>query len=130
MQGFKREDGTRETLNKDDFTRCFLARPKLVKESVTIVLNTLTRVKDHLPSNHSKCQTAGEDLLKTIQSEEFITALDPFWSWYSCISDFCDYRDICASCRSSLEQQFQMNQAGSWEGLPEIFEIEITGWPC
>ena len=130
IQGFKREDGTRETLNKDDFTRCFLARPKLVKESVAIVLSTLARVKDNLPFSHSKCHTAGEDLLNTIQSEELITALDPFWSWYSCISDFRDYRDICASCQSFLEQQFQKDQAGSWSDLPEIFDIEVTGWPC
>ena len=85
IQGFEREDGTREKLTEDDFIRCYAATPALMVASAARCLLTLI---DHDLKDMPSCETEPvcREGMRRLPFElglqsYLVAAIDPFWPW-------------------------------------------------
>ena len=128
IEGFEREDGTREKLNEDDFVRCYTAIPELMVASTRRCLFMI--MYSDLPScgTGQECQEWMRGLSIVLGLRSYlVAAIDPFWKW-SYIPTKAFGEKLCRSCRNVLKRRFCRDQQYAWNALPDTLGIKVPGW--
>lgn len=135
LDGFEREDGSRETLEKSDLVRCLRGKENLPKESVSALLRAFTC---NLPKPQlCKRQPCSPwlDALNTVRSQR------PYaFGGVHVIDDWgrnLEYvlgpggdgnKRLCKSCLAALTARLRVEQRKIWNQLPELLDVQVAGW--
>ncbi|TBU45385.1 hypothetical protein BD309DRAFT_1017834 [Dichomitus squalens] len=130
VDGFEREDGTRETLSNEDLARCMVGRAKLLEANVQATLRILH------PEVHEDCMrrdTCGEVLLKLLKTLEEGTVLYSFrwdWTWTAYVEWADTRRELCPRCFEMLGKEGRQKDQHSeiFNRLPAMMGIDVAHW--
>ena len=131
VQGFKREDGTQETLSPDDFMLCHLARGQLFEHTAGQLVDVCKPFTHASCKTRKKCQREHIALIRDLLECNTMTIIRPvesFKSWKSYVSEMYSYWTLCRHCRNSLKREWIQSQQYNWNELPKIFHVELTHW--
>ncbi|KAI0742459.1 hypothetical protein C8Q80DRAFT_1188509 [Daedaleopsis nitida] len=133
LDGFEREDGSRETLEKSDLIRCLRGKETLAKESVSAVL----RAFRHNPPNRRQCERQPcrpwLDVLNDAVSrfpDVFggVHVLNDWVGSFDMVAGKKADKRLCKSCLSTLTARLRDEQRKIWNRLPELLDIQVDGW--
>ncbi|EIW56906.1 uncharacterized protein TRAVEDRAFT_30233 [Trametes versicolor FP-101664 SS1] len=129
ITGFKREDGTREQLALDDIGRCFVAKGRLIAESVRIALCVFEPIVAKKCTAAAGCKSALATMLRMLKDRvSDITMVDPFLSSHDMFTG--PDVHVCRHCKTMLEARDLHERRAVWARLPEILGIDpIAAWP-
>ncbi|KAM5537293.1 hypothetical protein V8D89_009023 [Ganoderma adspersum] len=116
MQGFRREDGTREMLALDDLRRCFQAS-KDIREA-------------HASPAPCSCSAALHLALWTLEARmDWLMSSGPFLKFDELLQDMPVELDrMCAACTTMVKERHKKEREAFWVQLPELLDIEVPGW--
>ncbi|EIW56917.1 uncharacterized protein TRAVEDRAFT_128370 [Trametes versicolor FP-101664 SS1] len=127
INGFAREDGTREQLTLDDIGLCLEAKPRLVQETTRSVLHVFE------PGASVKCLTAGKcrggfrRLLKMVEDRlAEVVGTNPFYGLFNRLGAAADV-ELCQYCRAMAKSRDSGMKQAVWARLPEILGIPRPG---
>ncbi len=125
VQGYLRQDGSRELLSTKDLARCFTARLRLAQASVSAVLSAFTPCQALLKCpTHSTCKKGVSALLHDPRFD-FIEDTDPFNLVYYVVPSG---DSPCKACIDHLRGRLLEEQRKIWMNLPELVGVEVAGW--
>lgn len=129
ITGFEREDGTPEQLALDDIGRCFVAKGRLIRESVRIALCVFRPKVSKKCTTAAGCKPALANMLRMLKDRVFnITKVDPFLPSYNMLTG--PDVHVCRHCKAMLEARELRERRAVWARLPEILGIDpIAAWP-
>lgn len=123
IDGFAREDGTREQLTLDDIGLCLEAKPRLVQESTRIVLHVFEPMASLKCLTAGKCRGGFRRLLKMVEDRVVeVVVTDPFRCLFNRLGANADV-ELCQYCRAMAESRDSGMKQAAWARLPEILGI-------
>lgn len=127
VNGFEREDGTKETLTLEDLSICIRAQATLRTATVRSIIRRFKRTVSADCKTKDSCRAALRDALYGIEevTDVLITG-DPFAPYTSFLKD--GKIRLCASCMNMLEERDDKERQEIWKRLPDLFGIEVPGW--
>lgn len=127
MRGFEREDGTREQLTLDDIGLCFVAKGRLIQESVRIALNVFQSTVAKDCTTVAKCRSGLSKMRTALKDRASELALvDPFEPFHDMFQGI----QVCQYCTAMLEERDLRERRAAWARLPEILGIgPLADWP-
>ena len=128
VDGYEREDGTREYLSSEDLGRCFDARAKIVQESMKIALLVLA------PEASSGCRTR-RTLCERAMSKT-LAALHGSVGELGCFNLFAPFEyermglagAVCEACFAMVKERDLKQRKALWNSLPSILDVAVEGW--
>ena len=126
VDGFDREDGSNETLNKGDLALCFGAKDRLTLAVMGARLRTFA------PTTASQCMSSAcraalvmgttriTEKLSQVMSADIIITLDTIVSFTRL--------GLCPSCLAIVRTRDLAERKKIWSGLPEIMGVTVPGW--
>ncbi|KAI8992835.1 hypothetical protein BD414DRAFT_412376 [Trametes punicea] len=129
VDGFAREDGTREVLAAEDIGRCFLGRANLMQANTLATLKLFNQTLSEGCTRRDVCAPVFLRLLDELRSHErVVCTLD----WYKYWSDYIDGRDddrrLCAPCYKMLSEREKQQHREIWRRLPELMGVAVEDW--
>lgn len=131
IDGFAREDGTREQLSADDLGRCFKLQKALIQANAAAVLKALSSKPSPIECRHSNvCESQLEEILETHHKQSFASflapeGLVPKWKPYN---EQQEEYGICGVCRDMIDDVYHTEQWEIWRRLPLELGLEVDGW--
>ncbi|OJT09460.1 hypothetical protein TRAPUB_14063 [Trametes pubescens] len=127
ISGFAREDGTREQLTLDDIGLCLDAKPRLVQESVRVVLRVLRPIGSRSCTTATPCRSGFRHLLEKVRVRVGeVAGTDPFLGLFNALGSDAD-GELCRSCWLMAENRDSVEKRAVWDRLPEILGLAKTG---
>ena len=127
VDGFEREDGTKENLTLEDLSLCIRAQAAIRTATVRSIFRRFKRVVSAGCKAKDSCKTMLRDAMYGV--EEFAGDLitgDPFAPYTSFLKD--EKIKVCASCLEMLDERDDKERMEIWKRLPELLGIEVPGW--
>ncbi len=131
LAGMERADGTLETLSAEDLELLLEGRTELVKYDAHIIAHFF---KPPLPVD---CTCPSVDLSRTLLANgskmllgSFPSHLDAdvLGSYFTRLANSYCTSQLCRSCVDALAAYHFMLRRKVWDELPNIFDIEVSGW--
>ncbi|RDX41828.1 hypothetical protein OH76DRAFT_1363808 [Lentinus brumalis] len=131
LAGMERADGTLETLSAEDLELLLEGRTELVKYDAHIIAHFF---KPPLPVD---CTCPSVDLSRTLLANGSKMLLDSFpshldadvlGSYFTRLANSYCTSQLCRSCVDALAAHHFMLRRKVWDELPNIFDIEASGW--
>lgn len=133
VEGFIREDGTREQLMPDDLKLCLAAKDRLVKTAIKIAFCVFRpAVADRCQSRVS-CTDTFKIVTANLDSHIDEIANPDLWSVPPLVDQFGGGM-LCQPCQVMVKARNARERAAVWRELPEIFGIKLpmrengAGW--
>ncbi len=133
LRGFKRTDGTRETLSPDDLERCIDGSSNLMLASTKISLSAFSPFYSDGCRTEDECQRGIRELLHSYKYHPDIVANDhSFGSWAMYLGggglSLADGDiHICSLCQEMLKVRISTEQWLVWRNLPYHLGITVDG---
>ncbi|RPD76886.1 hypothetical protein L226DRAFT_459128, partial [Lentinus tigrinus ALCF2SS1-7] len=134
IDGFQREDGTRETLSLDDLGRCYLGRANLVEANATATLKLLRQTLSPDCRRPERCEPTLRQLLGDLadieQHKKTVFNLRWDWSWTPYVDRQDVERELCWECYRMLGKHGRQKEihAEIYERLPEMMGVKVERW--
>lgn len=122
VEGFVREDGTRETLPVEDIGRCFVARALLAQQGFTLVLRLFTHPVSLGCTTLAQCERERQE--RQVEAMRYLSN-----AWHSDV--FVHAAHIlrsemdCSSCQTMLIERYVRFGADLWHRLPYLFGVDL-----
>lgn len=124
VDGFKREDGTREQLALRDIGLCFAAKPWLVQASIGVALHALRPVAAEKCTRAAKCRTGFRHLMLKVEKRlDEVAGADPFLGPFSILNVSDVDSELCQICKAMAKSRESKEKRAVWARLPEILGI-------
>lgn len=133
LDGFQREDGSLETLEKSDLVRCLRGKEILPMESVSALLRAFTcDLPKPQPCKRQPC-SPWLDALDTARSQypTVFGGASVIDEWGNCLEEALAVvgdKRLCKSCLAVLTARLRDEQKKIWNRLPELLDVEVAGW--
>lgn len=130
VDGFAREDGTREYLSTQDLGLCFNAKDKLIEARVQIA-RTIFEAMDEECDDDASCECEG-DILYVLPALEAgilpgLCTPKPLASWGSFIK--ANMPRLCPQCRQTLSNRATAARRATFERLPTLMGVgPLENW--
>ncbi|KAI0742463.1 hypothetical protein C8Q80DRAFT_1188524 [Daedaleopsis nitida] len=129
LYGIKREDGSREWLDDDDFVRCLSVKGLLMKQAARAVVHSYSILD--LPECRRECKSACWSLKfeivdSIVKNDKNFTPFYPL-STRAIAWNKPDSR-LCQPCRERHSQSIHTEQLRIWNSLPEMLKVQVEGW--
>ncbi|KAI0702775.1 hypothetical protein C8Q76DRAFT_233145 [Earliella scabrosa] len=130
VRGFRREDGSMETLRRDDLVRCINGKQYLMQDGTAVALSTFTHATATRCHSRDLCQSTMMRLLVSYRLEPEMIANDhPFRRWSAFTEGWLEGAGyICMNCLLELEKRFYEEQWAVWKRLPKTFGVDVEDW--
>lgn len=131
VEGFVREDGTRETLSAEDLGRCFVGRTKMAQASARIAHQMFRQVVAPNCKHTTCCARVLQRMLNDIGNakDDVISCVDWYASWMVYVDSRDEERELCIRCYKMLEgERPKRLQKDVWQNLPAMLIITVEGW--
>ncbi|KAM5537289.1 hypothetical protein V8D89_009019 [Ganoderma adspersum] len=128
MQGFEREDGTRETLALDDIGRCFRASGGIRQATIAAVVRTLRDKACTACKTQDKCIGALRRALQGLDKVHWLMTYCPIRLAPDHLLEGQAKLGTCADCTSMVKRRSRRERAALWARLPEFMEVDVPGW--
>ncbi|KAH9856111.1 hypothetical protein C2E23DRAFT_722423 [Lenzites betulinus] len=125
LDGWTREDGTREHLSTEDLKRVVNGREKLAMTARHAFLRIFDPASGESPCS---CEAALVELMMGAGLSEGPATHDVLSSWEPDIRRLCFDFDICQLCEDDLLARDDMERRQIWARLPEFFGLDVPGW--
>lgn len=123
VRGFEREDGSREQLTLDDIELCFVAKSRLIRESVRIALCVFEPTASRQCKKISECVFVFNALVRALQKHvEDIATPDPFAPFYAILSE--TRKELCSQCADMIKERDLHERRAAWDRLSEMLGID------
>ncbi|TFK85589.1 hypothetical protein K466DRAFT_601034 [Polyporus arcularius HHB13444] len=128
VRGFRREDGTLETLPLDDLALYFEAKTEIRKATLKAMLHTLAPVVAATCKAPATCQNVlREAVLGLCAYVDNLIDDDPFGN------SFEQYVKggklaVCGACLVAVQEREDSELRKMWSRLPEIMGVTVPGW--
>ncbi|OJT09459.1 hypothetical protein TRAPUB_14062 [Trametes pubescens] len=126
VNGFKREDGSREHLTPSDIGLCYSAKTRLVAASARLMLRVfLPEVSDACKTSLS-CMQGFQRIIKALgdDTSSFNQHPDPSVSTYA-FQAALKKGGLCVHCRKVVVQREMRERKSAWAKLPEAFGLAL-----
>ena len=130
MRGFKRADGTREALSRDDLLRCLQAKQALLKHASTALHIAFLPSFTFTPGcdTPTECQSALQNMYRWfVVDGGLFMDVHPFHKWEH-YTEWMTRFTFCNLCEKRLEERVQVQQRHLWIKLPKILQLPVSGW--
>lgn len=129
VDGFAREDGSRERLSEVDLKRCIAGVRGLAHAASAMVINALAGFNRHDCKTRAACHRAIRELLADHTNDDaYFPMYNPFRNWDSWLAHHWNDQGACAECLAEVKQRFRDEQRRMWAKLPHIFRIAVEEW--
>ncbi|KAI0700398.1 hypothetical protein C8T65DRAFT_790601 [Cerioporus squamosus] len=125
VNGFEREDGTREYLSAADLGRCFKAARKLAEARTTVALRALTPGLSKI-CNSPVCRASFDEVLRNLDKHARELVFPEPCSEFAII--LCNGPWLCSRCVLAITQREEAERRDVWNRLPSFFDLEVKGW--
>ncbi|KAI1781652.1 hypothetical protein LXA43DRAFT_933524 [Ganoderma leucocontextum] len=129
MQGFEREDGTRETLTLDDIGRCFRASGAIRQATVAGVVRTLRDKVSSTCGTQASCLAALRRVLQGLDKVTWLLTSCPIRLAPDNLLDHKEKLGACTACTAMVRRRNRKERAALWARLPDLLDVEVSGWP-
>ena len=128
VQGFEREDGTRETLEVEDLGRCFRAMKDIQQRGVDGIVRTFKGPVSATCKSSLVCPA----MLTRAKLRHLEANVNGFRSG----DPFCALDEIpgmpeletCADCTAMVKERHQIKRKALWNRLPTLLGVQVPGW--
>lgn len=135
-EGLVYSDGERETLSSADLGLCFVARSRLMQETVLNFIRLFPSIPDYgkctNPYREDGCKNVSKQLVKavdtiltTLQRPDPLIqrsrALPPPYSKDATLG-------LCDACLDSVTDVERKQRRDAWKRLPALLGLDIPGW--
>ncbi|KAH9856168.1 hypothetical protein C2E23DRAFT_882282 [Lenzites betulinus] len=128
VNGFEREDGSREQLTMEDIGRCFAAYSRLTRESVRIALAGLSTLAVSPQCRTTpECSRVFRHMLKSL--DERVGCIVRHDVFYTDPTLFTDGTRLCKHCWDLALARDQYERRKAWYKLPQFLGIEAEFLP-
>ncbi|OSD03791.1 hypothetical protein PYCCODRAFT_1466699 [Trametes coccinea BRFM310] len=131
MNGFAREDGTREVLSNDDIGRCFVGRAALVEATILFMLNISDQTLSSGCTRPSRCKKVFLCLLNNTKHQNNLGTFSRL-SWYCFFYRWVESQDfnrrLCWPCCDMLRNRENQLHDDTWRRLPELMGLSVQSW--
>ncbi|RDX48935.1 hypothetical protein OH76DRAFT_1351645 [Lentinus brumalis] len=128
LDGYAREDGTIDHLEREDVKKCMDGRNALGREALRIILRIFRdETCDQCPTP-TKCILALPGMLVDAVNLESSADCNVLNSWTGFMNDIAQLWGLCEVCRHALAARDVKERRVTWRRLPEIFQLEVEGW--
>ncbi|KAJ3004847.1 hypothetical protein NUW54_g4617 [Trametes sanguinea] len=131
MNGFAREDGTREVLSDEDIGRCYMGRAALTEATVLFMLQLYDQTRSSRCKRPSDCKPVFVRLLNNVKNYEGTDDIKDHL-WYHYFEDYFEEEDVgrrlCWPCWEKLCKRQKQIHNDTWQKLPELMGLSIEGW--
>lgn len=130
INGFEREDGTREQLTQSDIGLCFVAKTRLIHEAMKIALFVLRpEVSDHCKTAKA-CRRGFTRLMGRFETRvDTVVGTDPFQVLREFTESVYEKDDWCEACYQIIHDSTRDSELSVWDRLPEIMGVPDAEWP-
>ncbi len=135
VDGFMREDGTRETLSLEDLARCYLGRANLMEANAIATLKLLKQTVSPTCRRPERCEQALRHILSELANEADdkttpLTRLRWDFGWMDFVDRTDVERDLCWECRRMLGKDGRQKDVEReiYERLPEMMGVKVDRW--
>ncbi|RPD76889.1 hypothetical protein L226DRAFT_353870 [Lentinus tigrinus ALCF2SS1-7] len=131
VDGFVREDGTRETLSMEDLGRCFVGRTKMAQASARIAHQMFRTLVSPTCKHTACCGRVLQRMLNELGNakDDVISCVDWYASWMVYVDSRDEERELCNRCYKMLEgERPKRLQKEVWQNLPAMLNITVEGW--
>ncbi|KAI0742519.1 hypothetical protein C8Q80DRAFT_1058783, partial [Daedaleopsis nitida] len=132
VDGFRREDGTHETLSQADLARCYLGRAALVEANAEATLQLMQQTVAEHCRRPDRCEGVLRRILEqmTRENRQLLFSLRWDWSWTPFIDSMDGERDLCWECYKMLGKQGRQKerQRAIFDKLPHMMGVSVRGW--
>ncbi|OSD03792.1 hypothetical protein PYCCODRAFT_1466700 [Trametes coccinea BRFM310] len=129
MNGFSREDGTREVLCREDIGRCFVGRAKLVEASALIALRVFDQTLSPGCARRTECKPIFLRILDELKNNKDVVCSI---RWHDSVIPYIQREDrdryLCWPCYRMLEAREEKEQQEVWNKLPELLGLTVENW--
>ncbi|KAI1795390.1 hypothetical protein LXA43DRAFT_992550 [Ganoderma leucocontextum] len=129
MQGFEREDGSRETLTLDDIGRCFKASGAIRQATVASVVRTLRDKVFSTCGTQASCLAALRRVLQGLDKVTWLLTSCPIRLAPDNLLDHKEKLGACTACTAMVRRRNRKERAALWARLPDLLDVEVSGWP-
>ena len=129
VQGFRREDGTLETLTVDDLGRCFRASRVLWQMNLTGILHVLQDIASPGCTKEKGCTGMLQGAQRRLKAQiEQIMTSSPFklTPEYFLLKGY--PLRMCMECTKMVEERIRKERTELWARLPEVLDVEVPDW--
>ncbi|KAJ3009238.1 hypothetical protein NUW54_g2851 [Trametes sanguinea] len=131
MNGFAREDGTREVLSDEDIGLCYMGRAALTEATVLSLLQVCDQTRSSRCKRPSDCEAVFVRLLNNVKHYEGTDDIKN-QRWYYYFKRFIERWDVdrrlCWPCWEKLCKRQKQIHYDTWQKLPELMGLSIEGW--
>lgn len=128
MQGFEREDGTRETLPLDDIGRCFRASAAIRQRTVTGALHTFQAQVSPACKKQQRCVDVLRGALEALENVSWLLACCPLRLTVENLLDYKGKLGTCTECTTMVRERRMQDRMELWDQLPKLLDVEVPGW--
>ncbi len=128
MQGFEREDGTRETLALDDIGRCLKASGAIRQATVGGVVRTFRDKVCTACKKQDSCMAALRRALQGLDKSNWLLHSCPIRLMPDDLLDPKEKLGTCADCTSMVKRRSRKERAALWDRLPDLLDVEVPEW--
>ncbi|KAI0694942.1 hypothetical protein C8T65DRAFT_666336 [Cerioporus squamosus] len=131
VEGFAREDGTRETLSGEDLGRCFVGRTKMAQASARIAHQMFRTVVSPNCKHTACCGRVLQRMLNELGNakDDVISCVDWYASWMVYVDSRDEERELCNRCYKMLEgERPKRLQKEVWLNIPAMLNLTVEGW--
>ena len=129
--GFTREDGTLETLSREDLGRCFVGRAKLMEENARATMRVLHQDISPECTRPESCRAFLPKLLTDLEGD-MGTLCNLRWDyhWTRYIDGADSERTLCMECYNMLGRNGRQKEEHRriFDQLPELMGVKVEGW--
>ncbi|KAI9061836.1 hypothetical protein FKP32DRAFT_1677767 [Trametes sanguinea] len=129
MNGFAREDGTREVLSQEDIGRCFVGRARLVEAKAFVTLKVFDQALSPDCTRSSECEPIFLRLLDHLKSNKDVLC-NVFW--HNLLGSYIEREDrdrnLCWPCFKLLKAREKEEQQKVWRKMPELLDLTVEDW--
>ncbi|KAI0702670.1 hypothetical protein C8Q76DRAFT_659740 [Earliella scabrosa] len=132
VDGFTREDGTKEMLSFEDLARCYLGRANLVEANADATLKLLTQTLAEGCLRPERCEPTMRKILNELtgNNRKVLFNLRWDWSWSPFIDREDTERDLCWECYKMLGKHGRQKERhrAIFDKMPTMMGVTVERW--
>lgn len=132
VEGFTREDGTRETLSLEDLGRCYLGRANLLEANAEATLKLMKQSLAPGCRRPERCEPTMRKILHGLadDSQNVLFSLRWDWSWTPFIEREDKERNMCSECFKMLGKRGRQKEIhrAIFRKLPSLMGVKVERW--
>ncbi|KAL1938262.1 hypothetical protein VTO73DRAFT_11713 [Trametes versicolor] len=129
ISGFEREDGTREQITPNDMSLCFVAKTRLIHETMKLALFALQPAVSDDCKTAKACRRGFTRLMERVESRvDTVVGTDPFQFLQEFTRSIYKEGDWCQECYEMIHDCARDAELSVWDRLPEIMGVPDAEW--